>query len=66
MNNVIAFIAGITPTNYGVSYIVKNSKLRRRIRASLPTAIYGNKTSGLFIIQVAEVDLALTETVVYL
>ena len=47
MNNVvcysIVFIAGITPTNHSIIFFVKNSKLRRCIRASLATAIYGNK-----------------------
>ena len=43
VNNVVSvtsivFIAGITPTNYSVSYIVKNPKLRRRIKASLSTS----------------------------
>ena len=36
----IVFIVGITPTNYNVSYIVKNAKLRRCIRARLAAAIY--------------------------
>ena len=38
----IAFIAGITPTNYSVSYIVKNSTHKSE---SIATAIYDNKQS---------------------
>ena len=37
----IVFIAGITPTNYSVSYKLLSNI--QRIRASLATAIYGNK-----------------------
>ena len=39
---VLQFIVGTAPTNYSVWYIVKNPKLRRRIKSSLSTAIYGN------------------------
>ena len=41
----IVFIAGITPTISLCTGDIQKSKLRRRIRASLAKAIYGNKLS---------------------
>ena len=56
--SVTVFSAGISPTNYSVSCIVKNYKLGRRIKAIIPAStmnndilrpIYVNKTLDILL-----------------